>query len=270
MGTKLRSAQVSILQHLSNQLKMRHQYKVTGMTCSGCVRQLTQILKSYPGVTKVDVDLNSGSASIEMEEHISTEKLNDHLSAKSHYSLSDQLPEQISESSSLTTETESNSKWQTYKPLILIAGFLIMVSTITSLEGSQIDWSKWMHSFMAGFFLTFSFFKFLDLRGFADSYSTYDILAKNFRPYGFIYPFLELGLGLAYLSGIFLMETYIFTIILMGFSSIGVIKAVFNKNTIRCACLGVVFNLPMSTVTIIENGLMIIMAAGMLLSSMPG
>jgi hypothetical protein len=47
----------------------------------------------------------------------------------------------------------------------------------------------------------------------------------------------------------------------MGISSIGVIKSVLNKRKIQCACLGAVFNLPMSTVTIIEDLLMVAMAA---------
>ncbi|NCU04658.1 MAG: heavy-metal-associated domain-containing protein, partial [Chitinophagaceae bacterium] len=40
--------------------------------------------------------------------------------------------------------------------------------------------------------------------------------------------------------------------------------SVLNKRKIRCACLGAVFNLPMSTITIIEDGLMIIMSIAML------
>lgn len=50
----------------------------------------------------------------------------------------------------------------------------------------------------------------------------------------------------------------------MGFSSIGVIQSVLNKKTIQCACLGAVFNLPMSTVTIVEDLLMVVMAGIML------
>jgi hypothetical protein len=50
----------------------------------------------------------------------------------------------------------------------------------------------------------------------------------------------------------------------MAVSSIGVIQSVFQKRKIRCACLGTVFNLPMSTVTLVEDGLMIAMAAGAL------
>jgi hypothetical protein len=79
--------------------------------------------------------------------------------------------------------------------------------------------------------------------------------------YGFIYPFVELGLGLAYLINLDPVYTNVITIIVMGFSSIGVIQAVANKRKIRCACLGAVFNLPMSTVTIIEDLLMVAMAS---------
>jgi hypothetical protein len=50
----------------------------------------------------------------------------------------------------------------------------------------------------------------------------------------------------------------------MSVSLIGVLKSVLSKQQIRCACLGAVFNLPMSTVTIIEDGLMIVMGIAML------
>jgi hypothetical protein len=50
----------------------------------------------------------------------------------------------------------------------------------------------------------------------------------------------------------------------MGVSIIGVLQSVWNKRKIQCACLGAVFNLPMSTVTVIEDALMIAMSGIML------
>jgi cation transport ATPase len=246
---------------------VKHQYKVNGMTCGGCVRQVENILRQVDGVEEVDVNLSDHLAAVKMKEHISTAKLNEHLSSESHYSLEDHIPaqEDLQSASAYIPQEENKSKWETYRPLILIFIFLVLVSTITSREGGTILWREWMHSFMAGFFITFSFFKFLDLKGFANSYAMYDLLAKRVRSYGYVYPFLELGLGLAYLAGVYLTGVYIATIVLMGFSTIGVVQAALSKTTIRCACLGVVFNLPMSTVTVIENGLMIAMAAAMLL-----
>ena len=123
-----------------------------------------------------------------------------------------------------------------------------------------------MRVFMAGFFLTFSFFKMLDLRGFAESYAMYDIVAKKLNNWGYIYAFIELTLGIAYAINFQPIIVNIVTLIVMTISIIGVLQSVFNKRKIKCACLGAVFNLPMSTVTIIEDALMIAMSVTMLVS----
>ena len=117
---------------------------------------------------------------------------------------------------------------------------------------------------MGGFFLVFSFFKLLDLKGFAMSYKSYDIPTKIWPTFGFIYPFIELILGILYLKNIAPIATNIFTFLLMSISILGVIISVRKKQTIKCACLGTGFNLPMSTITIIEDGLMILMAGYMI------
>ena len=122
-----------------------------------------------------------------------------------------------------------------------------------------------MNNFMAGFFITFSFFKLLNLKAFAETYSMYDIVAKRIKAYGFIYPFIELALGIAFLTRFNPIATNIATLIVMSISIIGVLQSVLNKRKIQCACLGAVFNLPMSTVTIIEDALMIVMSGIMLL-----
>jgi hypothetical protein len=92
----------------------------------------------------------------------------------------------------------------------------------------------------------------------------YDLGASWWPTWGLIYPFIELGLGLLYLTGESLEMAHGITIAVLGFSSIGVIRSVMSKQTIQCACLGDVFNLPMTTVTIIEDLAMVVMAAVML------
>jgi hypothetical protein len=121
-----------------------------------------------------------------------------------------------------------------------------------------------MRLFMGGFFVAFSFFKMLDVRGFADAYRTYDLVAKRWPGYGFVYPFIEFGLGIAYLANLSPLIVNGITFAVMAVSLAGVLRAVLSKRAIRCACLGTVFQLPMSTVTIIEDGLMLVMAGAML------
>ena len=99
------------------------------------------------------------------------------------------------------------------------------------------------------------------------SYGMYDIIAAKWKGWGYVYPFVELGLGILYLINVAPFLTNALTIIILGVSSIGVIKSVLNKQKIKCACLGDVFNLPMSTVTIVEDLAMVAMATIMLFIS---
>ena len=69
-----------------------------------------------------------------------------------------------------------------------------------------------MSRFMAGFFLVFSFFKLLNLRAFADAYAGYDVVAARWRVWGYDYPFVELALGAAYLTGFWPVATNVVTL----------------------------------------------------------
>ncbi len=161
-------------------------------------------------------------------------------------------------------DVQSSLGWfATYSPLLLILAYLVTVSVLVQLPKNGwegVYWHETMRYFMAGFFLVFSFFKLLDIPAFADAYTGYDLLAKRWHGWGLIYPFVELALGLAYLANWNPPITNWATLIIMGFSAIGVILTVLHKRSIRCAYLSAVFKLPMSTVTIIEGVGMVVMA----------
>jgi hypothetical protein len=123
-----------------------------------------------------------------------------------------------------------------------------------------------MRHFMAAFFLVFSFFKLLDLRGFSDAYRSYDIVARLWPTWGYIYPFVELALGIAYLLNVAPFATNLATLVLMLVGAVGVLKALLDKRAIRCACLGTALNLPMTTITLVEDLGMAAMAAITLLT----
>jgi len=157
-------------------------------------------------------------------------------------------------------KTASQDKPQSYFPLFVIILYIFGVASINTIQGQSIDWHAWMNQFMAGFFLVFSAFKLLDIKGFADGYATYDLLARRWYHYGFVYPFLELGLGILYLTNVRPTTTQMLTIVIMGFSSLGIINSMIKKQKLRCACLGTIINVPLSTITLVEDLGMVVLA----------
>lgn len=233
---------------------MTHTYQLTGMTCGSCEAKVKSALLSVNNVTTVEVSKDNNTATITMEKHIALSDLQNALDDKY----------QISAIQHNEAMEQTKSWFTTYKPVLLIFVYIFLVTALVELTAEDIDISRWMRHFMAGFFLTFSFFKMLNLKGFKDSYLMYDIIARKFPAWGYIYAFTELLLGIAFLINFNPIITNSVTFVVMSISIVGVLQTVLDKKTIKCACLGDVFNLPMSTVTIIEDGLMIIMSLVML------
>lgn len=242
---------------------MTHTYNITGMTCSGCQAKVQSLLSKVHSVKNVTINLAKGEASIEMDKHIAEADLKAALKDYPKYQLSQ--TDQQHFDSPVFNEEEKRSWIETYKPILLIFGYLTSITLTVEWLSGEFAWMRWMNHFMSGFFIVFSFFKLLNLKGFAESYAMYDIVAKKWNGWGYVYAFTELALGLAFLTGFNPLLTNSITLVVMTVSIIGVLQSVLNKRKIKCACLGAVFNLPMSTVTIIEDALMMGMSAIMLL-----
>lgn len=242
---------------------MKHTYLISGMTCKSCEAKVKYLLSNVNGVNNVTINLEKGEANVTMEHHIATSEFKSALKDYQKYQLTEKSVEVPKLISKAFVEEEKN--WlKTYRPILLIFVYITGVSLLIQFVNGAFNWMQWMNQFMAGFFIVFSFFKLLNLRGFAESYAMYDIIAKRMKGYGYLYAFIELGLGVAYLTNFNPIVTNSITLLVMGISIIGVLQSVLNNKKIKCACLGDVFNLPMSTITIIEDGLMIAMSAIML------
>lgn len=152
----------------------------------------------------------------------------------------------------------------TYKPLLLVVVYVLGASLLFEAGRAEWIWTRLMSNFMGFFFLGFAFFKLLSISKFADAFSSYDIVARRSRLYALIYPWIEVTLGLLFVTGTALVAANLLTALIMSVGLIGVVRAVRRKQAIQCACLGTAFNLPMSSVTIIENSIMIVMSVSML------
>ena len=234
---------------------MTHQYQLTGMTCSSCEAKVKSALMTIENVTAVEVSKEDNLATITMDKHIALSDFQKVLDNK--YQILAVNHNEIAE--------QTNGWFETYKPILLIFFYISLVTVLVQLNNHHFDAMQWMQHFMAGFFLVFSFFKLLNLKGFAESYIMYDVVAKQIPFWGYVYAFIELGLGIAFLINFNPLLTNSITFVVMSISIIGVLQSVLNKKKIQCACLGAVFNLPMSTVTIIEDALMIAMSGFMII-----
>ncbi|MGH7133925.1 MAG: heavy-metal-associated domain-containing protein [Phycisphaerales bacterium] len=248
---------------------MKTTLDIQGMHCAACVDRLTGALGKVPGVKSVHVTLSPPRAEVESDGPAPVEALDRAARAAGRYSVvAPSTPSVDAGSGGAMHEhagvaATGGAKPSLY-PLILIVAFIAGIAGTATFVRGDGSWHTFMLDFMAGFFLVFSFFKLLDLRGFADAYQTYDIVAKRSRVYALVYPFIELALGVAYLVRWQPTVTNSVALGLMLIGSVGVLRAVLSKRAIRCACLGTALNLPMTTVTLVEDLGMAAMAAAAL------
>ncbi|MGB0198713.1 MAG: heavy-metal-associated domain-containing protein [Flavobacteriaceae bacterium] len=227
---------------------MKQQFSIEGMTCGSCAQHIQTALETLPGVSDVAVSHKEGTARFESKTTIT------------HAEVAEVLPSKYA----LVSDTAATpSKVRQLFPLFLIFGYLVVATFLLHKDSFVIN--RALPDFMGLFFIVFSFFKFLDLKGFQQSFRMYDPLARSVSLYGWAYPFLELALGLMFLMRLELDVALWTTLAVLSITTFGVTKTLINKKQIQCACLGSALNLPMTEATFIENAIMIVMALFMLL-----
>jgi len=228
---------------------MKTTFKISGMTCNGCRSTVENKLSSLDGVDNAQVNLTNGEAIVYSKNPISFSLISNSLPSK--YKVIRNIPDQ-------DNEIIKSNKIKQLKPLFIILGYISVTSILLNFR----NWNSTnaMLDFMGLFYIIFSFFKILDIKGFSTSFKMYDPLAKKITIYGYIYPFIEILLGLMFLVRIEVNIALLITIVILGITSAGVTQTLLDKRSINCACLGTTLKLPMTEATFIENAIMIIMA----------
>lgn len=230
---------------------MELRYRVSGMRCQGCVAKVSQAIRTIGGVASVTVTLDPPMALVQATEHLPAAVLASATRAVGDYKLDE-------------SEDAAPADQPSLLPLAVIVGYLVGGVAIRALIGGDRSAHTLMNNFMGGFFVLFSLFKMIDLAGFARGFAAYDVIASRSREYALAYPFVELALGVAYLTGAWRVPVNLVTVCLMAVGSVGVARVLFSGRSVRCACLGAALKLPMTQVTLAENALMGMMALVML------
>ncbi|MEC8599241.1 MAG: heavy metal-associated domain-containing protein [Bacteroidota bacterium] len=241
---------------------IKRKYKITGMTCNGCKTTVENSLNLLKQVKSSNADIRLGELTLILKKDIDLKSLQNSIPKKYF------INKEISPSDRLTgiksDSSNKKSKLEELKPLFLILFYITSASILLNFK--DWNWNDFMLDFMGLFFIIFSFFKMLDLKGFSESFKMYDPLAKKVSFYGVLYPFIETALGLMFLMKFELFSALILSVLILGLTTIGVTKILISKRSIQCACLGTVLKLPMTEATFIENVIMIFMSIFMLSS----
>ena len=242
------------------------QYDISGMHCQSCVTKITNALEKLDAIESAEVTLSPPKAVVRLRDDIDDDRLISAVEKAGDYHARPASNDgDAQEPTTATAESSTEEPQESLYPLLLIVGFIAGVTILIAVRNETYAGRPMMNHFMAGFFIVFGFFKLLDLRGFANMYGTYDLVAKAVPPWAWTYPFVEVALGAMYLLDWMPLTTNVVTLILMLIGAAGVASALMNKRRIRCACLGSVLNLPMTTVTLVEDLGMAAMAAAMLI-----
>ena len=107
--------------------------------------------------------------------------------------------------------------------------------------------------------------KLQDIEGFSTMFLNYDLLARRWVPYGYLYPFGEAVAGVLMTAGVLTWLSAPLALFIGGVGAVSVIKAVYiDRRELKCACVGGSTNVPLGFVSLTENLFMVGMALWML------
>lgn len=153
----------------------------------------------------------------------------------------------------------------TYKPVLVIfaVGFLLAVA-VGVLTDFRMGYLMVLPHFISITMVLLALMKLRDVEGFSTMFLNYDILAKRWVPYGYIYPYAELTAGLLMFAGVLTFISIPLALFIGGIGAWSVFKAVYiEKRELKCACVGGDTNVPLGFVSLTENLMMVGMAVWM-------
>lgn len=157
----------------------------------------------------------------------------------------------------------------TRKEYTKLAGILFFLMIAATLMGtlSGFNAHEWLRWFMGGFMIVFGSFKLIGMEVFLRVFPLYDLIAKRFKPYAYVYPLLQTFIGMIYITGLIPRLRDLVTLIIAVSGGLGMLKLVSTRGPVRVAYFGTVIRIRYSTVSLLENAIMAVSAFIMLAGS---
>ena len=154
-----------------------------------------------------------------------------------------------------------------YRPVIAVFAVTALMALAASVAAFGTPFTiragEW---FIAFSMCVLAILKLQDIERFSTMFLNYDLLARRWVRYGYIYPFAEAVAGVLMAAGIWRWLSVRIALAIGTIGAVSVIKAVYiDKRTIKCACVGGSSSVPLGFVSLTENLMMVAMALWMML-----
>ncbi|AKE52123.1 glutaredoxin family protein [Kangiella geojedonensis] len=148
---------------------------------------------------------------------------------------------------------------KTYRPVIVLFVMAALTAIAASFSSSgdafTIKTAEWFVSFSM---VLLAMLKLQDVEKFSTMFLNYDLLAKRWVPYGYVYPFAEGLAGVLMVSGTLIWLSAPIALFIGTVGAVSVFKAVYiDKRELKCACVGGGNNVPLGFISLTENLMMV-------------
>jgi glutaredoxin len=149
-----------------------------------------------------------------------------------------------------------------YKPVLLVFAMTALMAVAVSWAVFGAPLTVQAGEWFIGFSMcVLALLKLQDLESFSSMFLGYDLLARRWVPYAYLYPFAEGLTGVLMVAGIFNWLSMPIAFFIGTVGTVSVFKAVYiDKRNIKCACVGGATKVPLGFVSLTENLMMIAMA----------
>ncbi|HWK42197.1 MAG TPA: glutaredoxin [Croceibacterium sp.] len=157
-----------------------------------------------------------------------------------------------------------------YKPVLAvfaITGALALAASYAAFGSAfTVRAAEW---FIAFSMAVLAMLKLQDVERFSTMFLNYDLLAKRWVPYGYIYPFAEAVAGVLMAARALDWLSIPLALFIGTVGGVSVFYAVYiQKRELKCACVGGSSRVPLGFLSLTENVMMVAMALWMLLGHM--
>lgn len=158
-----------------------------------------------------------------------------------------------------------------YRPVVML--FLVALALAAAAQWAAtgtLDWSV-LRGFVAVAMTLLALLKLQDVESFSTTFLNYDLLARRWVPYSFLYPYAEAAAGVLMFAGVLPLVAGPVALFVGAVGAVSVCKAVYlEKRELKCACVGGNSNVPLGFVSLTENLAMVGMGSWALIEFFAG